>query len=233
MGKIKKEKSSRAVIKALFLTGLIVGATLLFRYTSVRTCLTPAMLGKFFESIGPWGPLIYVAIFIVGGCLFIPGSLLVGLGAAIFGPYQGFVYVWIGAMLGAGASFFLARTLGRELAASLIGDRFKKYDDAIEKNGFSTVFYLRLINFPYTPMNFGMGLTQVRFSDYMTATALGMTAGLFIFTFFIGTIRDIWVSGNWAKLLSLKVFFSIGLFMLLFFIPLIIKRIKAEKPGQT
>ncbi len=30
----------------------------------------------------------------------------------------------------------------------------------------STVLYLRLVYFPFTPMNFGMGLTRVRFWDY-------------------------------------------------------------------
>jgi hypothetical protein len=69
-------------------------------------------------------------------------------------------------MAGASAAFWIGRTLGREFAASLIGDRLKKYDDAIEKNGFATVLYLRLVYFPFTPMNFGMGLTKVRFWDY-------------------------------------------------------------------
>jgi hypothetical protein len=36
----------------------------------------------------------------VGVCLFLPGTLLTGLGAAIFGAYLGFIYVWIGAMIG-------------------------------------------------------------------------------------------------------------------------------------
>ncbi|MCK7474165.1 MAG: VTT domain-containing protein, partial [Rhodopseudomonas palustris] len=83
-----------------------------------------------------------------GVCLFVPGSILTGLGAVIFGLYLGFVYVWLGAMLGAAAAFYIGRTLGREFAASLIGDRLRRYDDAIERNGFATVLYLRLIYFP-------------------------------------------------------------------------------------
>ncbi|MEJ2521224.1 MAG: VTT domain-containing protein, partial [Desulfuromonadales bacterium] len=77
------------------------------------------------------------------------------------------MYVWFGAMLGASAAFVIGRTLGREFAASLVGDRLRKYDEAIERNGFATVLYLRLIYFPFTPMNFGMGLTRVRFLDYV------------------------------------------------------------------
>ena len=136
--------------------------------------------------------------------------------------------VWVGAMLGAVASFLIGRTLGREFAASLVGDKLKKYDDAIERNGFATVLYLRLIYFPFTLMNFGMGLTKVRFWDYVTGTGLGIVVGTFIFTFFIGTIKDIWSSGNWNQLLSFNVLFSVGLFIFSFFIPTIIKRFRKE-----
>jgi uncharacterized membrane protein YdjX (TVP38/TMEM64 family) len=78
-------------------------------------------------------------------------------------------------------------------------------------------------------MNFGMGLTKVRFRDYVAGTGLGIIVGTFIFTFFIGTLKDVWVSENWGELISFKVFFSIGLFIFSFFIPKIIKRIKGEK----
>jgi uncharacterized membrane protein YdjX (TVP38/TMEM64 family) len=134
--------------------------------------------------------------------------------------------VWVGAMAGSSAAFFIGRTLGREFASSLIGDRLRKYDDGIEKNGFATVLYLRLIYFPFTPMNFGMGLTKVRFRDYFFGTGLGIIVGTFIFTFFVGTIKEVWASGQWSELFSLKVFFSVILFIFSFFIPTIINKLK-------
>ena len=60
-------------------------------------------------------------------------------------------------------------------------------------------------------MNFGMGLTKVRFRDYFSGTALGIIVGTFIFTFFVGTVRDVWAGGRWEELLSGKVSFSIAL----------------------
>lgn len=131
-------------------------------------------------------------------------------------------------MLGATAAFFIGWTLGRDCAASLIGDRLKKYDDAIERNGFATVLYLRLVYFAFTPMNFGMGLTRVRFWDYLSGTGLGILVGTFIFTFFVGTLKDVWVSGNWSELFSFKVFFSLTIFVFSFFIPKILKRIRGR-----
>ena len=224
---------NKAVWKALLLGIFIVSAILLVRFTPVKSYLTAEALGNFLETVGLWAPLIFIIIYAVGVCLFLPGTLLTGLGAAIFGAYWGFVVVWFGAIAGASAAFFIGRTLGREFASSLIGDRLKKYDDAIERNGFATVLYLRLVYFPFTPMNFGMGLTKVHFHDYFFGTGLGIVVGTFIFTFFIGTLKDVWTSGNWAELLSFKVFFSIALFAFSFFIPKIIKRIKGEENATT
>jgi uncharacterized membrane protein YdjX (TVP38/TMEM64 family) len=225
----KPKKSSKAVIKAIILAAFIIGAIFLIRYTSIKNYLTAEELSGFLDTAGLWAPLVYIGIYVMGVCLFLPGTLLTGLGAAIFGAYWGFLYVWIGAMIGASAAFFIGRTLGREFAASLIGDKLKKYDDAIERNGFATVLYLRLVYFPFTPMNFGMGLTKVRFWDYVAGTGLGIIVGTFIFTFFIGTLKDVWASGNWGELISFKVFFSLGLFIFSFFIPKIIKKIKGDK----
>jgi uncharacterized membrane protein YdjX (TVP38/TMEM64 family) len=129
-------------------------------------------------------------------------------------------------MIGSSQAFFIGRYLGRDFAASLIGDKLKKYDDGIERNGFATVLYLRLVYFPFTPMNFGMGLTKVRFKDYFAGTALGIIVGTFIFTFFIGTLKEVWANGRWGQLLSWKIFFSIGLFVFSFFIPKIVEKIK-------
>lgn len=222
------KKTSKAILKAIAFAAFIIAAILLIRFTPVKNYLTVDALGTFLEAAGLWAPVVYMMIYAVGVCLFLPGTLLTGLGAAIFGAYWGFLYVWIGAMMGASAAFFIGRTLGRDFAASLIGEKLKKYDDAIERNGFATVLYLRLVYFPFTPMNFGMGLTKVRFWDYVAGTGLGIIVGTFIFTFFIGTLKDVWVSGNWGELISFKVFFSIGLFVFSFFIPKIIKKIKGE-----
>lgn len=219
---------SKAIVKALILAAFIVGAIVLVRFTPVKGYLTTEQLGRFLDTAGLWAPLVFIFIYTVGVCLFVPGTFLTGLGAAIFGPYLGFIYVWFGAMLGASAAFVIGRTLGREFAASLVGDRLKKYDEAIERNGFATVLYLRLVYFPFTPMNFGMGLTRVRFWDYVAGTGLGIVVGTFIFTFFIGTLKEVWTSGDWGQLISFKVIFSLALFGFSFFIPKIIKKLRGE-----
>ena len=225
------DKPKSGVIKAVALFLFIISALILLHFAPVKEYLTPENLGRLLHEAGIWAPAVYIMVYTAGVCLFVPGTLLTALGAAIFGAYWGFVYVWLGAMAGASLAFFIGRYLGRNFAASMIGGRLQKYDDAVERNGFATVLYLRLLYFPFTPMNFGMGLTKVRFWDYFFGTALGIMAGTFIFTFFMGALKDVWASGQWGNLVSWKVVLSLGLFVFSFFIPKIIRKIKSIMPS--
>lgn len=217
-----------ARFKIIILALFVVLALLSIRFTRVGELFSPGVLRTYVDAAGLWAPLAFILFYSTGVCLFVPGTLLTGIGAAIFGPYLGFVYVWLGAMVGSSAAFFIGRTLGRDFTASLVGERLKRFDEAIARNGFAAVLYLRLIYFPFSVMNFGMGLTAVRFLDYFLGTALGILAGTFIFTFFIGNLVEIWTTGNWGQLISYKVFFSIALFVLSLFIPKAVKKIRGE-----
>lgn len=228
-----QNKSGTAAAKAAFLVAFIIAAVVLVRYTPAKEFLSAEKLSLLLDGAGAWAPAAYVSIYAAGICLFVPGTLLTALGAAIFGSLRGFLYVWLGAMIGSSLAFFIGRYLGRDFAASLIGDKLKKYDDAIARNGFATVLYLRLVYFPFTAMNFGMGLTRVRFADYFAGTALGIIVGTFIFTFFIGTVKEVWASGRWEELLSWKIFLSLGLFVFSFFIPKIVDKIKQSLGAQS
>ena len=88
----------------------ILVAIAVARFTPIREYLSADALGTSAESNGGlWAPVAYMVAYGVGVCLFLPGILLTGLGAAIFGPYYGFIYVWIGAMLGASGAFIIGR----------------------------------------------------------------------------------------------------------------------------
>ena len=221
-----KRHSTRTLVKASILFAFIIAALYVYLITPAKDFLTPETLGKFLETSGFWAPFIFILVSIISICLLVPASLLMVLGAIVFGTQAGFVYGLAGAIGGASAAFFIGRFLGRDFVASFIGDRLKKYDDAIARNGFATVFYLRLINFPFSALNFGMSLTKVHFWDYFLGTGLGVVGGVFILTFFGGTLREVWASGNWLGVASFKTILALGLFVFSFFIPMIVKKIK-------
>jgi uncharacterized membrane protein YdjX (TVP38/TMEM64 family) len=224
MGKFSRP----AIIKAVLLALFILAAVFVFRFTSLIELLTLDKMKRLIDASGYWAPLVFIFIYILGSCLFVPDTVITILGGGLFGAYWGFVYVFSGAVLGATAAFFIGRYLGRDFISSILGENLKKYDKDIERNGFATVLYLRLVYFPFTIMNFGMGLTRVRFWDYFWGTFLGIIAGTFVFTFLVGTLKEIWTQGDWGRLISVKVFISVGLFVVSLFIPKIIKRYKKE-----
>ncbi len=221
-----KKFDKKAILKVSIFAGFIILAVILVRFTPLKQFFIADQLGDFLQMVGMLAPIAFMLIYALGVCLFVPGTVLGAMGAVFFGTWWGFLYVWVGAMTGACAAFFIGRYLGREFTASLIGEKLKRYDDAIERNGFATVLYLRLVYFPFTPMNFGMGLTKVRFKDYFLGTGLGIFVGTFIFIFFISTFKEVWVSGNWENLLSLNVLFSLCLFVFSLFIPKIVNHLR-------
>jgi uncharacterized membrane protein YdjX (TVP38/TMEM64 family) len=222
------KKSSAPKTKAFLFVIFIIAAILLFRLSPLKEYLHPQALKDLFASSGSFAPFLFILTYAIGVCLFLPATLFTGIGAMLFGTFFGFLYNITGAMLGASAAFFVGRYLGRDFAASLIGDRLAKYDKKIADNGFAVTLYLRLLFFPYTPMNFGMSLTRVTFAQYFWGTFFGIFAGGFVMTFFFATITEVWSTGQWEKLWGWKTLLAVILFIGSFFIPKIVKRLKPE-----
>ena len=223
-----EKKRFGAAVKASFLVIFFTAAILVFRFTPLSDYLHPKALQELFSSGGTFAPFFFIISYGIGVCLFLPATLFTGIGAMLFGAFWGFLYNLTGAMLGASAAFFIGRYLGRDFAASLAGSRLRKYDEKIADNGFTVTLYLRLLFFPFTPMNFGMALTRISFPQYFWGTFFGIFAGGFAMTFFFATLTEVWSSGQWGKLWGWKSLLSLLLFIGSFFIPRIVKHFKPE-----
>ena len=138
------------------------------------------------ESLGIWGPIVFIAGYALAAVAFIPGSILTLAAGAIFGLGRGTLLVLIGATLGSGMAFLVSRYLARNaIERRLQGDkRFAAIDRAVEKEGRKIVFLLRLSPvFPFNLLNYGLGLTKVRFVDYLIASA-GMLPGTLLYVYY-------------------------------------------------
>jgi uncharacterized membrane protein YdjX (TVP38/TMEM64 family) len=223
-GKITKIGRRRTLIKALILLALAGISIGLLEISPIKAHLRPDQFQRIIGEAGLMGPALLVIFCAVGTCFFVPGTVFIGVGAAMFGPYLAFACVWPGALAGAVISYLTARRLGREFVHSLIGDRLKKYDELIERNGFKAILLLRLMFVPFAPMNYGAGLTKVRFWDYFFATALGEAVTIFVITFLIGEIREIWISGDPGWLFSARTALCLGFLIGLALIAKLVQR---------
>lgn len=138
------------------------------------------------EGLGFWGPVVFVFGYALATVAFIPGSLLTLAAGAIFGLAKGTLVVVFGATLGASSAFLIARYLARGAVERRLEDKpkFKSIDQAVAGQGLKIVFLLRLSPvFPFNLLNYGLGLTRVRFRDYLVA-CLGMIPGTFLYVYY-------------------------------------------------
>ncbi|MGH7958808.1 MAG: TVP38/TMEM64 family protein [Opitutaceae bacterium] len=159
----------------------VVVSLLLF---DVRTLLREAL--EAIERLGPWGPVLFVAIYIVATVLFLPGSVLTLGAGAVFGVVLGSVYVSIGSTLGATAAFLVGRYLARGWVAKKVEGNasFAAIDRAVAGEGWKIVGLTRLSPaFPFSLLNYAFGLTRVRLRDYVLASWIGMMPGTVMYVY--------------------------------------------------
>ncbi len=137
------------------------------------------------ESLGIWGPAVFIAGYAISVVAFVPASLLTLAAGAIFGVAWGTLYTLVAATAGAAGAFLVARYLARSrIEQRLAGNtRFDAVDRAVGAQGRKIVFLLRLSPvFPFSLLNYALGLTRVGFVDYVIAS-LGMLPGTVLYVY--------------------------------------------------
>ncbi len=188
----------------------VVAIVVAVKYFHVQDLLKAALdwIGK----LGPWGPVIFIALYIVATVFFIPGSVLTLGAGAVFGVVLGSVYVSISATLGATAAFLVGRYLARDAIARKIAknEKFATIDRAVADEGWKIVLLTRLSPvFPFTLLNYAFGLTRVKLSHYVLASWLGMIPGTVMYVY-LGSLVNLG-SGHRQRTTGEWVLYGVGL----------------------
>lgn len=176
------KKQGGGWVKPLAVIVAVVALVLLTRSLGLGEKL--ALLRGWIESLGNWGPVVYVLIYIAGVVFALPGSAMTVIGGALFGSVLGTVLVSIASTAGAGLAFLIARYLARDSIAGWLGDneKFRKLDSMTERHGQVMVALTRLVPvFPFNLLNYGFGLTSVPFWTYLFWSWLCMLPGTIVF----------------------------------------------------
>lgn len=169
------------MLKGLAIVAVVLAALLLGRRAAT---LLPALTEQV-ARLGVWGPVVYVALYVLGAVLLIPGSVLTLAAGVLFGLVRGTALVLLAATLGAAAAFLVARYLARGYIERRIGTgRLAAVDRALARDGFRLVLLLRLTPVvPYSLLNYSLGLTGVRFRDFVLAS-VGMLPGTLLYVYY-------------------------------------------------
>ncbi len=168
--------------------------------------------------------LVFFLIYVVVTGLSLPGAAVMTLIAgAVFGLLWGTVIVSFASTIGATLAFLASRFLLRDWVQAKFGDRLRRVNEGIAKEGAFYLFALRLVPaIPFVAINLLMGLTSIGTWTYFWVSQVGMLAGTIAYVYAGTTLGELRIS------IELLVAFTIlGVF------PLIAKRavdtIKARK----
>jgi uncharacterized membrane protein YdjX (TVP38/TMEM64 family) len=172
---------------------IALGAALMGLSVAVRALPIDQWLTAFNEwvgSLGAWGILIFIIVYVIATVLLVPGSALTVGAGFIFGLGWGLLAVSLGSTVGAALAFLIARFVAREKITSMAkkNESFGRIDAAIGEQGAKLVFLLRLSPLiPFNLSNYFYGLTAVKFWPYALASWIGMLPGTLLYVY-LGTV---------------------------------------------
>jgi uncharacterized membrane protein YdjX (TVP38/TMEM64 family) len=135
-------------------------------------------------QLGPWGYLAFVLAYAVLQPFGVPGTVFI-MAAPLIWPWPvAFALSMTGTMAASVVGFSFSRFIARDWIATKIPERFRRYDDALARRAFRTVFLLRLIFWMPPLLHAFFGVSKVRFSTHFWGSLVGYVIPLFLVSFF-------------------------------------------------
>ncbi len=186
----------------------------------------PSSLQHEIQSLGPWAPLAFIALFVLTTLVFLPGAVFGLAGGALFGPLWGTVWNLIGATVGATLAFLAARYIAGDWVARRTGGRLKDLLDGVDAEGWRFVAFVRLVPlFPFNLLNYALGLTRIRLDHYILASLLAMVPGTIAYTWLGYAGREA-AAGSETAVRNLLL--AVGLLAVVGFLPRLLRRLRGS-----
>ncbi|MFD1776822.1 TVP38/TMEM64 family protein [Paenibacillus rhizophilus] len=151
--------------------------------SDVISLLTEENLRNMLERYRSLGPFPGITLtFIKSFVPPLPTLLIVGLNAAVYGLWLGFLYSWIGLVAGCLVTFLIIRKIASQRFLRKWAQRPKvaRAMEWVRRSGFSYVFLLSLFPVgPFVVINLAAGLAGMRLRSYLLALAAGKAVMVF------------------------------------------------------
>ncbi len=128
------------------------------------------------QSWGAWGIILSIFLMAMFCVIPVPSEFLMIMNMKIFGVWWGIFYTWIGAMIGAVAVFFIARSIGSRIIQAFITEkRLQQVNKWIKNRGPVGLLMVRLVPLPFIVVNYSAGVMEsVSTWEYVWTTGIGL-----------------------------------------------------------
>jgi uncharacterized membrane protein YdjX (TVP38/TMEM64 family) len=212
-----KSKTLSALLRACL--GLLVVALVILVYyvyhdggwrdilQYYRYFLNPKVLKTFLLSFGPYAAVIFVVLQGLQVVFApIPGEVTGFVGGLLFGKFGGTMLSTLGLTLGSALAFAIARWLGASFVHKIVKKEYiDRCDYFITHKGLYITFIMFLIpGFPKDSLCYLLGLTKMRWVDFILMNVFGRLPGTLILTLEGDAVRHGQYKAFWV-LLALSV----------------------------
>ena len=144
---------------------------------------------NYIRNLGLIAPIIFILLQITQVLIpIIPGSISSIVGVLVFGPIQGFIYNYIGLIIGSIISYYLSKRYGINLIRKIFKEStINKY---LNKDKFTKLFLIAII-LPYFPDNllcYIAGIGNIKFKTFIIIILLGRPIALLFASFFMNIL---------------------------------------------
>ena len=176
----------KKVIISLGIVAAIASLAYLYRndINNIFETLSSGTVDDLVTLIRSWGigaPIVSILLMVLQAYIApIPSFLIAGANGLVFGTVGGIIISWIGGMLGAMGTFYLARLLGSKFVKKFVQSNslMEKVDEISQKHGTKVVFIGRLLPFiSFDFLSYAAGLSTMKPWRFFLATAIGMIPG--------------------------------------------------------
>ncbi|MFA6022569.1 MAG: VTT domain-containing protein [Candidatus Pacearchaeota archaeon] len=181
----------------LILIVMVISIISIFIIRFIESNFDINKISDYIGNFGYFGPLILLIMIIIASSIGFIFTIPVAVAALLLNFYWAVAISCIGLVIGAIISFYIARHFGRDFIQKKFiekTDKLREYNNKLEKHGFLTVLFLRLISslIPYEVINIASGFSKVKFRDYLFATVIGIIPGVIITVYFIKSVENLW-----------------------------------------
>ncbi len=136
------------------------------------------------RALGPWGYLAFVVAYAMFQPFGVPGTVFILVAPLIWPWPTAFLLSMVGTMAASVVGFSFARFVARDWISKRVPERFRKYDDALERHAFRTVVLLRFVFWMPPLLHAFFGVSRVRFSTHAWGSLVGYLVPLLLVSYF-------------------------------------------------
>lgn len=193
------KKSSNKKLKTFFkiATIIITIAIIVFLLLCLKKGFfsSPQVIVKKVEKFGVFGPIIFILLQIVQVVLpIIPGGASCLAGVLLFGSVYGFIYNYIGMIIGSTIVFLLARKYGIRFVKKICNEeKVDKYVGYIRKKKFEKIFIICILlpGFPDDLLCYVAGVSKLTLKRFLIILLLAKPLALLSYSIFIDVFPKI------------------------------------------